>query len=151
MQLRGSHIFDAKAASVWQVLMNPDLLAKVVPGVTRLETLSENNFKSILTVKVGPVSGSFSGNLQLENIDPEKSFTLTAKQNSNIGNANAIVKININMVDDKQTELVFDGDVKLSGMLATMGQRVVGGVANTITKQFFTNLETELAAATNHS
>ena len=41
-------------------------------------------------------------------------------------------------------KLAFDGDVKLSGMLAGMGQRLIGGVSNTLTKQFFTNLEKEL-------
>ncbi|MCW3111017.1 MAG: carbon monoxide dehydrogenase subunit, partial [Segetibacter sp.] len=44
-----------------------------------------------------------------------------------------------------QTDVTFDGEVKISGMLATMGQRVIGGVANTLTKQFFNNLEKELA------
>ena len=48
-----------------------------------------------------------------------------------------------------QTTVSFDGDVKLSGVLATMGQRVIGGVANTLTKQFFKNLESELVAGGN--
>ena len=150
MQLTGNQIVNAVPSRVWQLLMDPNSLAKVVPGITRLEELSENSFKSILNIKIGPVSGTFSGNLQLEDIVEQKSFTLKAQQNSKIGNANAAVKINLEPVDDKQTEVMFDGDVKLSGVLASMGQRVIGGVANTLTKQFFNNLENELAVATNH-
>ena len=49
---------------------------------------------------------------------------------------------------DNQTEVIFDGDVKLSGMLASMGQRIVGGVANTLTNQFFNNMQNEIAVTT---
>jgi len=69
-------------------------------------------------------------------------------QKSKIGNANAAIKIGLLPVDDKQTEVAFDGDVKLSGLIAGMGQRVMGSVSNTLTKQFFANLEKELDATT---
>jgi carbon monoxide dehydrogenase subunit G len=39
---------------------------------------------------------------------------------------------------------MFDGDVKLTGMLASLGNRVMGGVSSTLAKQFFSNLEKEL-------
>ena len=66
------------------------------------------------------------------------------QQNSKIGNANAAIKIDLLPVDARQTEIAFNGDVKMTGLLAGMGQRVMGGVANTLTKQFFANLEKEL-------
>ena len=115
MQLTGNQIVNAVPSRVWEMLMDPNSLAKVVPGISRLERLSENSFRSVLNIKIGPVSGTFSGNLQLEDIVEQKSFTLKAQQNSKIGNANAAVKINLEPVDDKQTEVIFDGDVKLSG------------------------------------
>ncbi len=146
MQLKGNQILNATPSRVWEMLMDPIILAKVVPGISKLEKLAENSFKSILSIKIGPVSGSFSGNLQLEDIVEQKSFTLKAQQNSKIGNANADVKINVAAINDTQAEVTLNGDVKISGMLATMGQRVLGGVANTLTKQFFSNLEKELAA-----
>lgn len=128
--------------------MNPHSLAKVVPGLSSLEKVSENNFIATLNMKMGPVNGTFSGNLQLENIIHEKSFTLKTQQHSKMGNANAEVQIKLEKLDDKQTEINFDGDVKLSGMLGSMGQRLIGGVANTLTKQFFDNLQHELAVTT---
>ena len=146
MQLTGNQTLTATPTKLWQLLMNPDVLARIVPGVSKLEKLSENSFKSILNIKLGPVGGSFTGNLQLEDIVKEESFTLKAQQNSKIGNANAAVKINLVSKNDQETEISFDGEAKLSGMLASMGQRVIGGVANTLTKQFFTNLEKELTA-----
>jgi carbon monoxide dehydrogenase subunit G len=149
MQLNGEQIFNAVPTKVWEMLMDPNTLIKVVPGISALEKLSENAFKSISNIKIGPVSGSFTGTLQLEEIVNEKSFTLKAQQNSKIGNGNAAIKIILEPINGNSTNVSFIGDVKLSGILATMGQRIIGGVANTLTKQFFNNLEKEIAAKEN--
>ena len=144
MQLAGKHVINAVPSMVWKMLMDTDTLAKVVPGISRLEKTGDNTFKSILEIKLGPVNSSFTGSLQLEEITEQKGFTLKLMQNSKIGNASGAIKINLLPVDDKRTEVAFDGDVKLSGLLASMGQRVMGSVSNTLTKQFFANLEKEL-------
>ena len=144
MQLSGKHIINATPAKVWFMLMDTDTLAKIVPGITSLEKLGENSFKSILAVKLGPVSGSFTGNLQMEDVQEEKGFILKVQQNSKIGNAGAAIKIDLTPVVENQTEVSFDGDVKLSGMLASMGQRLIGSVADTLSKQFFKNMEKEI-------
>ena len=149
MKLTGKHIVNAVSLKVWEVLMDTQSLAKVVPGISSLEKLTDNSFKSTLNIKLGPVSGSFSGNLQLEDIIEQKSFTLKAKQNSKIGNANATIKIELASVDEVQTAISFDGDAQLSGLLASMGQRIIGGVSQTLTKQFFSNLEKELESVDN--
>ena len=126
------------------MLMDTDTLARIVPGISRLEKTGDNKYKSILEIKLGPVNSSFTGDLQMEDITEQKGFTLKVQQNSKIGNANAVIKISLVLVNDNQTEVAFDGDVKLSGMLAAMGQRLIGGVSKTLTKQFFSNLEEEL-------
>jgi carbon monoxide dehydrogenase subunit G len=145
MQLAGKYVLHAAPPIVWATLMNKDTLARVVPGISRLEQTGDHTFKSILDIKLGPVSGSFTGNLQLDDLQEPNAFTLKAQQNSKIGNANAAIKINLAQVDETgDTEVSFDGDVKLSGMLASLGQRIMGGVSNTLTKQFFSNLEKEI-------
>jgi carbon monoxide dehydrogenase subunit G len=81
----------------------------------------------------------------MENIEEQKGFTLKVQQNSSIGNANAAIKIELITVNPNQTEVAFDGDVKVTGLLASMGQRILGSAANVLTKQFFANLDHELA------
>ena len=144
MKLTGKHELNAPPARVWHILMDTQSLARVVPGISSLEKISDNLYKSTLTIGLGPVSGSFNGRIQLEDIVEEKSFTLKAKQESKIGNANAAVGIRLVPADDLQTIIEFDGDVQLSGLMASMGQRLIGGVSGTLTKQFFQNLEKEL-------
>ncbi|MES1213903.1 MAG: carbon monoxide dehydrogenase subunit G [Bacteroidota bacterium] len=145
MQLTGKHIVNAGSARVWDMLMDTGTLARIVPGISHLEKTGDNTYKSTLAIKLGPVSGSFTGNLQMDEIKAPTAFTLKVLQNSKIGNANAAIKIGLANVEDNKTEISFDGDVKLSGLLATMGQRVIGGVANTLSKQFFSNLDKEIS------
>ena len=118
MNLKGNYQFDASSKAIWDCLMNPEVLTRITPGISRLEQIEEDQFKAIADVKIGPVKGSFEGNLKVaEKKEPE----------------------------DGQTEMEFDGKAKLSGLLARTGQRVLSGVANTLTKQFFKALEKELA------
>ncbi len=144
MELTGKHILNAVPLRVWEILMDTQSLSRVVPGISSLEKLADNSFKSILNIKLGPVNSSFTGNLQMADINEHNSFTLKAKQLSKIGNANATVKIELTPLGDSQTAIAFNGDAQLSGLLASMGQRILGGVSATLIKQFFSNLEKEL-------
>ena len=145
MELKGRHTVNATPATLWNMLMDTDTLSKIVPGISKLEKTGDNSYKSILEIKIGPVGGSFTGNLQMENIEEQKGFTLNVHQNSSVGNANAAIKIELNPVNPNETEVAFDGDVKVTGLLASIGQRILGSAANMLTKQFFANLDHELA------
>ena len=144
MQLSGKRVFNAELSTIWNLLMNPETLTRIIPGMISLEKTAENSFKSILGVKLGPVNSTFDGTIQLEDIHEHSHFTMNVRQNSKIGNGNALVKIQLRSLNETQSELQFDGEVKLTGLLASMGQRVLGGVANTLAKDFFSNMEKEL-------
>jgi uncharacterized protein len=144
MQLTGKHIVQATPARVWSILMDTDTLSRIVPGISRLEKTSEHSYKSILEIKMGPVSGSFTGDLHMQDLDDQKGFVLKVKQQSKIGNADSSIRIDLLPVGAEQTEISFDGNVRLTGVLGHMGHRVMGGVSHTLTNQFFANLEKEL-------
>jgi uncharacterized protein len=147
MQLEGTYTIDASAQQIWSMLLDADTLAKITPSVKSLELQSEGIYKAVSEVKLGPVNGSFSGTMELADIIPNKSFILKMKQNSKIGNVNAEGKIELNPISPKKTEVIFAGEAKLSGTLARTGQRVLSGVANALTQEFFQNLENEIRTA----
>jgi carbon monoxide dehydrogenase subunit G len=147
MNLKGSYTLPTSAQVIWDKLMDTDTLARITPGVSKLEATGEDTYTAISQVKIGPVNGSFKGDLAIIDKQEPSSFTLQVKQNSKIGNVSADVAIQINAISDNETEVSFDGKAKLSGLLARTGQRVLSGVANTLSKQFFKALENELEAA----
>ena len=147
MHLTGKHTFPASNETLWNLLMDPDVLVRVTPGISKLEQLEPDRYKAIADVKMGPVSGSFSGKMEVaDKVEPEH-FTLKVKQKSRIGNVSADVKIMLRELGQHETEMAFEGDAKLSGLLARTGNRVLSGVASTLTKQFFQALEKEVEAS----
>ena len=147
MKLSGSETFAASPATIWSILMDTDKLAGITPGLSRLERTGEDTYEAIADVKVGPVKGSFSGDMSITDKEEPKHFTLNILQKSKIGNVNAAVNIGLEPEGEGQTKLSFDGQAKMSGLLARTGGRVMTGVANSLTKQFFDNLSAELTNA----
>ncbi len=144
MKLNGEHVLQAPRRVIWDILMDPNLLVKITPGISELRKLDESKFEAISEVKIGPVKGRFTGDLSLEELVEPEHFVLHVKQNSKIGNVNAEVKIYLDEEGNGHTRLSFDGKAQMSGLLARTGARVVSGVANSLTKQFFTAFEKEL-------
>ena len=95
MDLNGSHTLNAPPDRVWAMLMDTDILARIVPGITTLEKTDENEYKAVAQVKMGPVNGSFSGGLTMQDIRAGEGYTLNVRQNSKIGNADATVTIDL--------------------------------------------------------
>ena len=144
MELKGNHNINASAQKVWDLLMDPEVLAKITPGISKLELIGPDQYDAIAMVKMGPVKGSFKGSLTVQEKQEPHHFSLLISQKSKIGNVSATVAIDINEVSENSCEVAFDGKAKLSGLLARTGQRVLSGVANTLSKQFFSALEKEV-------
>ncbi|MEO0471776.1 MAG: carbon monoxide dehydrogenase subunit G [Bacteroidota bacterium] len=147
MHLDGTHKLNASAQQIYDMLMDHEVLARVTPGVKELQPLGEGKYKALSDVKLGPVNGSFKGQVEISDPVPAKSFTLNMKQSSKIGNVSAKGSISLNQLSKNETEVIFSGDAKLSGTLARTGQRVMSGVAKTLTQQFFEALEAEIGEA----
>jgi carbon monoxide dehydrogenase subunit G len=144
MQFTGKHVLEAAPYRIWENLMNIDTLVKVIPCVTSLQQVGENTYTSTFQFKFWPLNGSFSGNLELEDLSEPEKLTLKVQQNSRIGNASAAIKVELISLDGQQTLIAFDVEAKLSGLLASLGGRVIDKVARKVINKFFSNLEREL-------
>ena len=140
MELKGKRTIETDPVTLWNMLMDVEILPKIVPGISKLEKTGENTYKSTMEVKFGPVSGEFT-----EDISHQRSFTLKAQQHNKIGTVNSIMKIELMPIPDNKTEVAFGGEVTISGMMSMIGQKVLGGVTDMLTKQFFANLDNEIA------
>jgi len=124
--------------------MDTPTLARITPGISRLEETGQNQYDAIADVKIGPVKSSFKGKLTLTDLMENESFFLNITQDSKIGNVIGKIAINLDEVNINQTELSFDGKANFSGTLASKGARILSGVASSLTKQFFAELHSEI-------
>ena len=141
MNVNGKHKFKISREQLWKYLMDVEVLAKITPGISKLESLGDDQFKTHSQIKLGPVKSTFTGKMQVLEKNEPAAFQIKMEQLSKVGNAHVTVQMNLESIDDTNSTLIFDGKANLSGVIARMGQRVLSGVANTITKEVFSELE----------
>lgn len=144
MDISGSHDLNAGTQKVWDSIMDPRVLEKITPGIKTLEVLGPDEYDALSEIKMGPVKGAFKGNLKITDKIEGKSCKVILDQKSKMGNAVAEISMEIMDKGDNSSEIKYQGSAKLSGTLARMGQRIVGGVVKALAKQFFSALEEEL-------
>ena len=146
MKISGKYTLKADPKVIWDMMLEPRILERVTPGIKKLETIGEDEYKAISEVRVGPVKGEFTGNLAVRDKVPEESCLLVVDQKSKMGNVVAEIGMRFIAAAAGETEISYTGEAKLSGMLARMGQRIMSGVVSTLSKQFFQGMERELEA-----
>ena len=56
MILSGTYEFRAPRQRVWELLQDPEVLAKALPGTERLVLSAEDKFDGVMKVSIGPVT-----------------------------------------------------------------------------------------------
>ena len=53
VKLAGTHSFDAPKSEVWEALLDPDVLSRILPGCERLDKTADNEFSGEIWVFQG--------------------------------------------------------------------------------------------------
>jgi carbon monoxide dehydrogenase subunit G len=144
VKLAGTHEFDAPKEAVWEALLDPDVLSRILPGCKQLDRSGENEFKGEINIRVGPVQGSFNGTVNLKDIDPPNSYRMELAGQGRPGYVKGAGALRLE--GDAPTTLHYDGDAQLSGRIASVGQRLVDSTARSLTRQGLQSLESIIAA-----
>ena len=144
VKLAGTHSFDAPKSEVWEALLDPDVLSRILPGCRRLEKTAENEFSGEISIRVGPVQGSFNGTVTLDEIDAPNGYRMEIAGQGRPGFVKGVGTLRLE--GDEPTTLHYDGDAQLSGRIASVGQRLVDSTARSLTRQGLQSLENIIAA-----
>jgi carbon monoxide dehydrogenase subunit G len=142
VKIEGTHRIAAPLSAVWRKLMDPAVLQRAMPGCEKLEAVGENSFRAVLKAGVGPVKGTFSGEVSLSDVVPERSYTLTSRAKSAAGFVEGTGKIELEAAG-KETVIHLSGEVKVGGTLASVGSRLVEAAARKNIRDTFANLARE--------
>lgn len=147
MKIQGDYHFDAPRAVVWRALLDPDILARTLPGCEKLERTGGTSFAGALTVQVGPVKGQFKGTLDLSDLVELEGYRMKLAGNGQAGFLTGDGTLAL-LDDGAGTLLRYDIDSQVGGKVAAVGQRLLESSAKVITKQGLEGLARELAALT---
>ncbi len=146
MKLSGKFVFDGNQNDVWELLRDPDALAKALPGTQSLEKVSENEYTGKMHVRVGPVSGVFAGKLTISDEAPPESYTLQVDGRGAPGFVKGTGSIQLTAQDNSKTLMQYTGDVQIGGRLASVGQRLIDSVSKSMVRQGLETLNMALQA-----
>jgi len=145
MKIGGEYMFDGPRDLVWEMLLDPLVLAQVLPGAQSLERVGENEYAGALRLKVGPVQGDFQGTVRLEGIDPPSGYTMQVDGRGAVGFVKATGRLGLS-AEGARTKLVYGGDAQVGGRLAAVGQRLVESSTRAIIAQSLEALNTAVKA-----
>jgi len=146
MKIEGTHVFNGPREEVWEMFYDPNVLASALPGAQKMDMVNENEYKFDMNVRVGPVSGAFSGEMQLENVVKTDSLTLKGGGKGAPGFLNGIGNVKFKEQEDGTTLMEYEGEVNIGGALASVGQRMIDSVAKSMIRTGFETLDKALAA-----
>jgi uncharacterized protein len=142
VELTGTREIKAERATVWAALNDPEVLKSSIPGCQELTGTSGEGFDATVKQKVGPVSATFRGHVQLSNVVAGESYTISGEGK---GGAAGFAKgaADVRLEDrDGGTLLTYDVKASVGGKLAQLGSRVIDGFSKKMADQFFENFKT---------
>ncbi len=146
MELEGRHEISAPRHLVWAALNDPDALRACIPGCKELTKTSDNGFTARVVSKIGPVSASFSGTVELSDIDPGHAYTITGTGQGGVaGFAKGSARVELADQGQDKTLLTYTAKADIGGKLASVGSRMLEGTARKTADQFFTAVAAHLS------
>ena len=147
IDIEGAYEFEAPRELLWEMVRDPEVLARILPGCDRLDEVNENEYQGQMKIKIGPVDGVFRGTVALSGLQPLEGFHLVVNGRGPSGVIEG--EGDVLLVETQSgTEFRYTGKGQVSGRMATVGQRVMSSSARAITKQSLENLATQVQART---
>lgn len=135
--ITGEYLVPAQQRRVWEALNDPQVLQASIAGCQQLEKVSDTEFNAIVTTRVGPISATFRGSVNLSDLDAPNGYTLTGRgQGGAAGFAKMTSRVQL-QPQGEQTLLRYTAQAEIGGKLASVGSRLVQAVAKKNADDFF--------------
>ncbi len=147
MKLSGSYQIKLEKQKVWEALNNPEILKQAIPGCEEFTKKSDTEFTATAKNKIGPFNASFTGDIQLKDIDAPNSYKITGSGNSPVGFASGEASVKL---EEKEgtTELIYSVEANVGGKIAQVGSRLIDMTAKKMADVFFGKFS-EIISSTN--
>jgi uncharacterized protein len=145
MKIEGATDIPAPRDRVWLAFLDPAVIAKAIPGCEELVAIGPDEYKAIMKVGVGPVKGTFEGKVRLFEQAPPNRYRMAVEGTGAPGFVRGEAAIELSEVAGG-THVTCSGDVQVGGLIASVGQRLLGGVSRMMLDQFFGRMNEILTA-----
>jgi hypothetical protein len=139
MEMTGEFRIPAPRERVWQGLNDPEILKQAIPGCQTIDKVSDTEFAAKVRAKVGPVSATFGGKVNLTDLDPPQGYTISGEGNGGVaGFAKGSAKVSLDEDGNEATLLRYEVQAHVGGKLAQIGSRLIDATSRKMAADFFT-------------
>jgi carbon monoxide dehydrogenase subunit G len=134
---------QAPIDQVWATLLDLERVAPCMPGAEVTERVADDAYKVAVRVKVGPMSMTYRGEVQIvDRDDAGRAATMHVKAKEARGQGTADARVRMSLAEEESggTRATIDTEVQMSGKVAAMGQSVIGDVSARLIETFAANL-----------
>ncbi|HXF05432.1 MAG TPA: carbon monoxide dehydrogenase subunit G [Blastocatellia bacterium] len=146
MRIEGTATIRAPRDIVWDLLIDPNVIARCIPGCQKLEPQGDNRYAATLVVGVAAIRGTYEGTFTLSDLQPPGSYRIAFDGKGTQGFVAGTGTLTLQQ-QDEHTTVHYAGDIRIGGTLAAVGQRMLQSAARMMAGQFFTAIEAEAEAA----
>ena len=136
MKLTGSYQINLEKQKVWEALNDPNILKQAIPGCEEFIKNSNTEFSATATNKIGPFNASFTGIIEIKDLNPPHSYKIIGSGNSPVGFANGEAEVKLEDENGK-TKLIYTVEANVGGKIVQVGSRLIDMTAKKMTDVFF--------------
>lgn len=144
MKLGGTAQLNGTPGALFDRLLDPETLRRCIKGCETLEELPDqedgvHGYAATVKVGIGAIKGRFKATVSLSEIVAPASYAMSIAAKSPVGYLSGTARIKLESGSDGTT-LTWAADAKVSGVIAAVGQRLLGAAAQRFADDFFTRL-----------
>jgi carbon monoxide dehydrogenase subunit G len=143
LKIGGAYTVPIERQLAYTMLQDPGILAKCMPGCDHLAKIGEDEYEMKMKMVISSVKGLFGGTVRLADQSPPDSFRLLVEGSGKVGFVKGEGVLTLAAIE-AATEIRYEGDVQIGGMIAGVGQRLLDVTAKLIIKKFFEKFTGEI-------
>ncbi len=146
MKIAGSYTLAVPQDRAYELLQDPVVLARAMPGCDRLDRIGEHEYAMKMKMAMASMTGLFDGKVRLTDLAPPDSFRMQVDGSGKVGFVKGHGVLKLSAVE-AGTRVEYDGDVQVGGTIAAVGQRLIDTTSKMMIRKFFENLASAASAA----
>lgn len=147
LEIGGAEVIAADVETLWRALNDPAVLTRCVPGCKSMIETAPDAYSVEMQLKVAAVGGSFEGSIALTDKVPPHSCRIIVSGSGTLGHGSGEAGFELVSEGEQATRLSYKGTGEIGGLVAGVGQRILGSVSKHLVGRFFTALRQEFETA----
>lgn len=139
MKVAGSYTLPVERERAYELLQDPEILARCMPGTERLARTGPDEYEMKMKMVISAVQGLFAGKVRLADQKPPEQFRLIVEGSGKVGFMRGEGLLTL-VTAHSGTEVHYEGEVHVGGVIAGVGQRLLDTTAKIVIRKFFGKL-----------